>query len=106
MHLVVFPAKDVDATKKLFTTLLGTEPYADQPYYVGFRAGDIEFGLDPNATDGPICYWEVEDIDATVQSLEAAGGEIREAPHEVGGGKSVATVKDTNGNIIGLSTAP
>ncbi|MDT4919439.1 MAG: hypothetical protein QOI15_341, partial [Pseudonocardiales bacterium] len=27
MSLVVFPAKDLDATKKLFSTLLGSDPY-------------------------------------------------------------------------------
>ncbi|HZC70533.1 MAG TPA: VOC family protein [Jatrophihabitans sp.] len=106
MQLVVFPAKDLDAAKRLFTTLLGTDPYADQPYYVGYRAGDVEIGLDPNGTDGPICYWEVDDIDATLKSLEAAGAAIRQPPHEVGGGKQVATVTDGNGNVIGLSTAP
>lgn len=106
MNLVVFPAKDLDATKKLFTTLLGSEPYVDQPYYVGFRAGDLEFGLDPNGAAGPICFWDVDDIEASVRSLVSAGGELDEAPHNVGGGKLVAKVKDANGNVIGLTESP
>ena len=59
MQLVVFPTKDLDGTKKIFSTLLGTDPYVDGPYYVGFRAGGPEVGLDPNGTGGPICYWDV-----------------------------------------------
>src|SRR5256885_1869005 len=65
MQLVVFSAKDLDAAKRLFSTLLGSEPYVDQPYYVGYRVGELEFGLDPNAQSaGPICYWEVPDVEA------------------------------------------
>lgn len=106
MQLVVFPTKDLAATKKVFAALLGEQPYVDQPYYVGFRSGGLEFGLDPNGTGGPVCYWEVPDIDAGVQSLVAAGGEVSEAPHDVGGGKLIAKVTDANGNLLGLSQAP
>jgi predicted enzyme related to lactoylglutathione lyase len=107
MSLVVFPAKDLDATKKLFAALLGTEPYVDQPYYVGFRAGELEFGLDPNAeTTGPICYWAVDDIEASVQSAVAAGAEVLQPPHNVGGGLQVATLTDGNGNTVGFRQAP
>jgi predicted enzyme related to lactoylglutathione lyase len=107
MQLVVFPAKDLDATKKLFTTLLGTEPYVDQPYYVGFRAGELEFGLDPNAeSTGPICFWATSDIAASVAELAAAGAEVSQPPHNVGGGLQVATLTDASGSTIGLRQAP
>ena len=107
MQLVVFPAKNLDATKKLFSTMLGSEPYVDEPYYVGYRTGDFEFGLDPNADgNGPICYWEVSDIEATVQSLVAAGAVVAQPPHNVGGGLQVATLTDPSGSVIGLRQPP
>jgi predicted enzyme related to lactoylglutathione lyase len=107
VQLVVFPAKDLDATKQLFTTLLGVDPYVDQPYYVGFRLGELEFGLDPHGTStGPICYWPAEDIDARVQELVSAGAELEQAPHDVGGGLMVASLTDPNGSTIGLRQAP
>jgi hypothetical protein len=50
--------------KALYQALLGAEPYVDEPYYVGFRLGDQEFGLDPNGhrqgTPGPVTYYRVE----------------------------------------------
>ncbi len=101
-RLVVFPTKNPDATKKVFSTLLGTEPYVDQPYYVGFRTEGLEVGLDPSATGGPVCYWDVEDIEASVQALVASGATVHEAAHDVGGGLQVAKVEDPDGNIIGL----
>ena len=106
MQLVVFPTKDLDGAKKIFSTLLGTDPYVDGPYYVGFRAGGPEVGLDPNGTGGPICFWDVDDIAASVQSLVAAGATLDEAPHDVGRGLLVAKVKDADGNVVGLRQSP
>jgi predicted enzyme related to lactoylglutathione lyase len=106
MQLVVFPAKDLDAAKKIFGTLLGTDPYADGPYYVGFHAGGLEVGLDPNGTGGPISYWDVDDITASVQSLVAAGATLDEAPHDVGRGLLIAKFKDVDGNVVGLRQSP
>jgi predicted enzyme related to lactoylglutathione lyase len=106
MDLVVFPAKDLAASKTLFSALLGAEPYVDQPFYVGYRTGDFEFGLDPNGESaGPICYWAVADIDVSVQSLVAAGAQIAEEPHNVGGSVKIAKLTDAGGNTIGLRQA-
>ncbi len=48
IKLLVYPVKDLTRAKTLYSKFLGTEPYAEAPYYVGFRAGDQEIGLDPN----------------------------------------------------------
>ena len=37
IELIVFPAKDLERAKSFFTTFLETEPYADTPYYVGYK---------------------------------------------------------------------
>jgi predicted enzyme related to lactoylglutathione lyase len=107
MQLVVFPAKDLDRTKKLFSSLLGSEPYVDQPYYVGYRVGELEFGLDPNGDSaGPVCYWPTDDIEARVRMLVESGAEVEQAPHDVGGGLQVATLTDPSGSTIGLRQSP
>ena len=49
MRTVIYPVGDIAKAKALFGKLLGAEPYVDQAYYVGFRVGDQEVGLDPNA---------------------------------------------------------
>ncbi len=36
-QLVVYPVKDLEKAKELFTQLLGSDPYVDSPYYVGYR---------------------------------------------------------------------
>ncbi len=101
--IVTFPTADLEAAKRLFTVLLGVEPYADSPYYVGYRAGEVEFGLVPNApADGPTVFWDTDDLDGSVSELVAAGATVRDRPRPVGGGLRVATLVDGAGNVIGL----
>ena len=33
---IIYPVKDMARAKTLFLTLLGVEPYSDQPHYTGF----------------------------------------------------------------------
>ncbi len=110
MQLVVYPVKDITRAKALYREALGVEPYADQPYYVGFRAGEQEIGLDPNGhakgMTGPIGYVEVDDIHRRLRSLLAAGARERQKVTDVGGGKLIAWVEDVDGNLIGLQQTP
>ena len=110
INLVVYPVKDLDQAKALYTTLLGVEPYADAPYYVGYRVGDQEIGLDPNGhkqgLTGPLPYWPVDNIKQSLQDYVAAGAEVVGEPKDVGGGKMVATIKDADGNVTGLVQEP
>ena len=76
-------------------------------YYAGFRTGDLETGLDPNARQsGPIAYWEVSDIKASLQQLLAAGGQRDQDVRDVGRGMLIATVKAADGNTLGLRQSP
>ena len=110
IRTIVFPVKDLARAKTLFGTLVGAAPYADEVYYVGFRVGDQEIGLDPNGHSqgmtGPVGYWHVEDIEKSLELLLDAGAETQQAVRDVGGGKLVATVTDPDGNVIGLVQSP
>lgn len=106
-QLIVFPAKDLPSAKRLFTTLLGTEPYVDQPYYVGFRTDTREIGLDPQgSSSGPIAYWDTDDITAQVADLTRAGWQVTSEPRDVGGGLLVAQLSDGSGSTVGLRQEP
>ncbi len=110
IRTVIYPVKDIAQAKKLYSKLLGVEPYADEAYYVGFRVGDQEIGLDPNGHNqgmtGPVGYFHVSDIKQSLQSLVDAGAQTQQEVRDVGGGKLIATVKDADGNIIGLIQSP
>lgn len=110
MQLVVYPVKDIGRAKALFREVLGVEPYADAPYYVGFRIGDQEIGLDPNGHEkgmnGPIGYVEVDDIGGRLRAFVKAGARERQGVTDVGGGKLIAWVEDADGNLVGLQQNP
>ena len=93
LKLIVYPTKDLAKSKALFSRLTGVEPYTDASYYVGFRVGELEFGLDPHGQGpGPIAYWEVADMRASLQELLDAGAEAHQDVKDVGGGLLIATV--------------
>jgi predicted enzyme related to lactoylglutathione lyase len=104
VKVLVYPSKDVESTKALFNTFFGVEPYADSPYYVGYRIGSMEVGIDPNGTE-IIAYTEVEDAASSLQALVDAGASIVQEPKDVGGGMLIAQAKDASGNVIGLRQA-
>ncbi len=107
--LIIYPASDVPKATKFFATLLGTEPYAEAPYYVGFKAGDMEIGLVPKAAhrgQGAIAFVTVSDINAALATLLAAGAETAQEVTDVANGLLVATVKDPDGTYVGLRQFP
>ena len=103
--LTAFPVKDLEKAKAFYTAYLGVEPYVDSPYYVGYKVGDREVGLDPHG-EMIISYIDVEDIEVSIKELEAAGATVHDAPKNVGGGLMIATVKDADGNVVGFRQAP
>lgn len=106
MHTIIYPVKDLARAKSLYAALLGVDPYADEPYYVGFRVGDQEFGLNPHGHDqgmtGPVGYYDVDDIKQVLGQLLEGGAEQQDEIRDVGGGKLIVTVKDADGNVFGL----
>jgi len=103
---VLHPVSDLAAAKALYSVLLGMEPQADAPYYVGFEAAGQQIGLVPNGAEqgmtSPVAYWHVPDIEAKLAEVTAAGATVKEAPRNVGGGRLVATFTDLDGNVLGL----
>ena len=103
---VLHPVSDLAKAKPVYAALLGVEPIADAPYYVGFEAAGQHIGLVPGGgpqdMTSPVAYWHVPDIEAKLAEVIAAGATVREPAHDVGGGRLVATVADPDGNVLGL----
>lgn len=104
IKLVVYPAKDLEASKVFFKSFLGIDPYVDGEYYVGYKTDNLEIGLDPYS-ESIISYKEVTDIKESLQVLLDAGAVIQQDIKDVGGGMLIAQAKDASGNILGLRQA-
>src|SRR4029450_7766169 len=106
IQTVLHPVSDLAAAKAVYTALLGVPPQTDESHYVGFEAAGQQIGLVPNGGSqgmtSPVAYWHVPDIEAKLAEVTAAGATVKESPHDVGGGRLVATVTDPDGNVLGL----
>lgn len=103
---LIYPTRDVEKAKALFTVLLGEPPAHEAPYYVGWTVNGQDVGLNPHGFDqgmtGPVPYVDVADIKSRLDALVAAGATVVQDVTDVGGGTQIASVKDADGNIMGL----
>lgn len=107
---ILYPVKDLAAAKSIFTALLGAEPTVDAPYYVGYDLEGRQIGLNPtghqDGLTGPTAFFVVDDIASALSALIAAGAQSVQDAKDVGGGLLVASVRDADGNGIGLQQLP
>src|SRR6185436_42439 len=74
IQTIIYPVKDLTKAKAQFTELLEVEPYVDAPYYVGFKVGNQDIGLDPSGHQaGATAFYHVSDIKGSFQKLLDAG---------------------------------
>ena len=103
IKIIIYPVKDIAQSTDLFRNFLGVEPYANQPYYVGFKIDEQDIGLVPNNAEGAMAaFYSVDDIQNSLKILVDGGAEIVQEIENVGGERLIASVKDKDGNIIGL----
>jgi predicted enzyme related to lactoylglutathione lyase len=109
LRTVGYKVNDINKAKEWYTKAFNTEPYFDEPFYVGFNIAGYELGLQPDDSvkgDNVVTYWGVEDIDAEYERFLNLGATEHEAPQNVGGEIVVASIKDPWDNIIGLIYNP
>ena len=72
----------------------------------GQVSGTWVLGRAPTSTPGMITYVRVDDIDATLAKITAAGGKVATPRTSLGRGDSYATFLDPAGNLMGLYQEP
>lgn len=112
-------ADDLAAATDWYAEVLGVQPYfsrevAGAVAYVEFRVGDYEHELGlidgrfaPQAAAdgparGPITYWAVDDVTASLARLVALGATVHEPVTPRGPGFVTASVVDPFGNVLGV----
>ena len=112
LRTAIYKVSDINAAKDWYAKAFETQPYFDQPFYVGFNIGGFELGLQPedepvtDKKESVVAYWGVNNVQQEYDRLIASRATEHEKPTEVGGDIIVASVKDPWGNIIGLIYNP
>jgi len=107
-------AEDLERATAFYADLLGAAPLAsfDPPGLVFFDLAGVRLLLDRGAPSALI-YVSVDDIEATVDRLRAAGVPVEGEPHVIFGHDDdtlgpagteewMAFVRDSEGNLVGL----
>jgi|GEM_PF-74943 len=108
----IFHVPDIARARDFYSRAFGTQPYFDEPFYVGFDIGGYELGLDPDPASGSagaggsVAYWGSKSLDDEVARFVEAGAKVVSPAHDVGEGIRVASVADPFGNVIGLIENP
>ena len=108
LNQVTAPCTDLEASVAFYRRLGLRLIVNDPPNYARFECpvGDATFSLHrvPHApdADGIVVYFEVEDLDATVQRLEAAGLDFESPPRDQTWLWREAYLRDPAGNRICL----
>lgn len=111
LRTTIYKVNDIVKAAAWYALAFQTEPYFDEPFYVGFNIGGYELGLQPEEasllkSDAVVSYWGTNNIDVDFQRLLDLGATVHENPQNVGGKILVATVKDPWNNVIGLIYNP
>jgi len=109
LRTAIYPVSDIAKAKAWYSQVTGTQPYFDQPFYVGFEVGGFELGLVPRGTPGstgPQPLWGVENASSTKERLLELGATLLEDVQDVGGGIRVGAVLDPCGNRLGFIENP
>jgi len=111
LRTTIYKVSNIQKAKEWYTRAFQTQPYFDQPFYVGFNIAGYELGLQPeeeklSKSDAVVSYWGVEDVQKTFSFFISLGATAFEKPQNVGGEIVVATLKDPWDNVIGLIYNP
>jgi predicted enzyme related to lactoylglutathione lyase len=111
LRTTIYKVNDIVKAKEWYAKAFQTEPYFDEPFYVGFNIGGYELGLQPEEkssvkSDAVVSYWGTNDVNSDFERLLSLGATAHENPQNVGGEIIVATVKDPWDNVIGLIYNP
>jgi predicted enzyme related to lactoylglutathione lyase len=111
LRTTIYTVPDIAKAKAWYAKVFNTQPYFDEPFYVGFNIGGFELGLTPQEGnvsngEGVKTYWGVDNVQKVYRHLLENGATKHEEPADVGGDIVVATVKDPWGNIVGIIYNP
>jgi lactoylglutathione lyase len=108
----IISVRDLPATRRFYEHLGFTQVYQfppdGEPGFVTMERGtsSIGIGAGGESTEDRFGFWVyVDDVDASLEGLTAAGAPIVARPEDQPWGERVAQTRDPNGNLVYLGKA-
>jgi predicted enzyme related to lactoylglutathione lyase len=104
--------KDTEATQSFYASIFDWQMEKVMDTYAIVKpegdagiAGGVGATM-PGSAGHSTFYVEVDDLQAKLDAIEAAGGSTVQPPMDVPNGPSIALFKDPDGNLVGLVKQP
>jgi lactoylglutathione lyase len=107
----IFSVSDLARTKRFYEGLGFEQTYQfppdGEPGFVTLQRGASQIGIGAGAEEGDrVAYWVyVDDVDASLDALRAAGAVVVAEPVDQPWGERVAQVRDPAGTLVYLGAA-
>lgn len=104
LNYVELGGGDLAATKRFYAEALGLAFTDYGPTYAAAEEGGVALGLQGDVSEAepaPLAIFEVDDVEAAVGRVEAAGGAITVPLFDFPGGRRFH-FRDPAGNVLGL----
>jgi uncharacterized protein len=102
INYVELPAGNAPATKQFYATAFGWSFTDFGPTYAATVTGDVDLGLQGDlseATKAPLVVIDVDDLEAALENVTKAGGEITHPIFQFPGGRRFH-FRDPSGNEL------
>ena len=108
---IVLFVPDINAAAAWYAEVFGTEVTWENPQYAFIRAAGVLIGFHPSDSKcpggigGTTAYWEVENINESIEFLTRRGAKLHRGPGTTSFGASAAMLIDPFGCTIGLNVS-
>ena len=109
LDYVELPATDVPATRSFYERAFGWSMTEFAPTYAATTTGDTDLGLDGDPADrprAPLAVVQVTNLEATLASVEKAGGRIAKPIYAFPGGRRFHFVDPSGNELAAWQAAP
>ncbi|WP_210435388.1 VOC family protein [Saccharopolyspora sp. ASAGF58] len=107
---------DLDRLLNFYTKLFGAVekyriPDGEPAFFIGLQIDDTELGLvidrdvEVGTTGRVLLSFDVSDVDALLDQVEALGGRVQGPPNDMSWGQRVAHIFDPDGNAVNLTSS-
>ena len=109
LNYVELPVTDIDAAASFYESAFGWTMTRFGPTYAATLTGDTDVGLQGDASEAakaPLPVIEVDDLEATLEAVEQAGGRIVRPIFDFPGGRRFQFLDPSGNEIAAVKSDP